>query len=175
MLIRMYAAGLTVVIAMLFTLTPADAFARSGGFGGRSFAMAQGFRAPAFRQSLGFRSAVFRQSLAFRSRIWRQSLFDRGRYGLGALWARLGGSYYDPSDYFDSYYQPSYAGPNIATAEIPGATNLPVIYRRGCESQTISVPSEDGGERSINIVRCYYSQSRLPATRRRATFPGSFA
>lgn len=90
MLIRMYAAGLTVVIAMLFTLTPADAFARSGGFGGRSFAMAQGFRAPAFRQSLGFRSAVFRQSLAFRSRIWRQSLFDRGRYGLGALWARLG-------------------------------------------------------------------------------------
>ena len=156
MLMRMYAAGLAVGIAIVFALAPNEAFGRSGGFGGRSFAMAPGFRSPVFQQSLGFRSPVFGHSLAFRSPALRQSLLlHRGRYGLGAPWAGLGGSYYDPADYFDPYYQPSYAGPDIATAEIPGGFDPPAIHHRGCESQTVSVPSEDGGERSINIVRCY--------------------
>jgi hypothetical protein len=29
------------------------------------------------------------------------------------------------------------------------------LYRRGCLTQTVTVPSESGGKRAINIVRCY--------------------
>jgi hypothetical protein len=41
-----------------------------------------------------------------------------------------------------------------ATGAIPSGANPVFAYRPRCSLQTITVPSEDGGERSINITRC---------------------
>jgi hypothetical protein len=145
MVIRMYAVGLVVIIGLGLALAPNQAFGRSGGFGGRSFAIAPAFRPPVLQRSLGFRSPALRQSVLLR----------RHRFGFGVPLTGFGGSYYDPSDNANPYYQSSYAYPDMATGDIPVGYSSPVIHHRGCDSQSVTVPSESGGERSVNIVRCY--------------------
>jgi hypothetical protein len=61
---------------------------------------------------------------------------------------------YEPSDYVDPYDQASSADPDMITGAVPDGVNPVVVHRQGCRSQTMTVPSETGGERSINIVRC---------------------
>lgn len=148
MLMRMYAAGLLVIVGVSVALVPDQAFGRSGGFGGRSFAIAPAFRSPVLQRPLGFRSSALRQSLLFR----------RHRVGFGAPLIGPIGPYYGGSDYMDPYYQSSYPYPDGAIGEIPSSSfNPPVVRRRGCESQSVTVPAEYGGKRfvNVNIVRCY--------------------
>jgi hypothetical protein len=81
------------------------------------------------------------------------------------FWAPLTGSlgpYYDGGGYTDPYYQSSYAYPDGpypggAVAEIPSSFSPPVVRHRGCESESVTVPSEHRGKQSVNvnIVRCY--------------------
>jgi hypothetical protein len=147
MLIRMSAAGLVVIVGIIFALVPNQAFGRSGGFGGRSFSIAPGFRSPVVRRSFGFRSPALRQSL----------LMHGHRFGFGAPLTWPIGPYYDASDYTDPYYQSAYGYPESATSEIPYGFPAPVVRHRGCESQSVTVPAEHGEKRSVevNIVRCY--------------------
>jgi hypothetical protein len=152
MLMRMCAAGLAVILAFSFALVPNQASGRSGGFGGRSFSIAPGFRSPAFQRPLGFRSSALHHSLFLR----------RNRFGFGAPLTGSLSPYYDGWGYTDPSYQSSYAYPNGpypggAVAEIPSGFSPPVVRHRGCESESVTVPSERGGKRSVNvnIVRCY--------------------
>ena len=148
MRMRMYAAGLAVIVAVtFFALVPNQAFGRSGGFGGRSFSIAPGFRAAVVRPSLGFRSTALKHSL----------LWHRGRFGYGAPLTGPIGPYYDAADYMDPSYQSSYPYPDSPVSEIAPGFMPPVVRHRGCESQTVTVPAEHGEKRSVdvNIVRCY--------------------
>ena len=152
MLMRIYAAGLAVMVAVSFALVPNQAFGRSGGFGGRSFSIAPGFRSPAFQRPLGFRSPVLRHSL----------FLHRHRFGFGAPLTGPLGPYYDGWGYTDPYYQSSYAYPDGpypggAVAEIPSGFSPPLVRHRGCESESVTVPSERGRKQfvNVNIVRCY--------------------
>ena len=158
MLIRRYAAGLVVTIGVILTLVPNQAFGRSGGFGGRSFAIAPAFRAPIVRPSLGFRSPALRHSF-----LWHRQRFGFGAplTGAGSYYGDWGYPYYGDAGYVgpynQPYYQPSYAYPDGAVSEVASGFTPPVAHRRGCESQTVSVPAEHGEKRSVdvNIVRCY--------------------
>jgi hypothetical protein len=78
-------------------------------------------------------------------------------FGLPLTYADSGpfyGSYYDPSDVTGSVSEPAYADP---PAEIPAAAApnaQAAYYREGCRSQTVTVPSSDGGESNVTVVRC---------------------
>jgi hypothetical protein len=62
---------------------------------------------------------------------------------------------YYPSDYVVPYNEPPYAYPAIENAPVSERAVPAIIYRPGCRTDTQKVPSEDGGERTINITRCY--------------------
>ena len=93
----------------------------------------------------------------------RAGRFFPGRYL--PQWGALGpyGYYYPPDYYGPSYYPPQYYVPSEtpasgeeAPAERPVAPYRPAaIYPPGCVTQTQKVPSESGGERTVNITRCY--------------------
>ena len=125
MITRVYAAGLAAVLCFGSVLAPNEAFARFGGFGGRSFAFHSGFHAPASRTPF----------LAHRSAFG----FDRLRRQAGLVpLTVLGGSAYGPSDYIDPYLQPVAAEPEIVTGAIPGglsgvrrSSGLPYADRNG--------------------------------------------
>jgi hypothetical protein len=143
MITRVYAAGLATVLCFGSVFAPDEAFARFGGFGGRSFAFSSGFHAPAVRTPF----LAHRRAFGF-DRLRRQA-------GLLPLTVLGGSAFYGPSDYVDPYSQPGAVEPEIVTGAIPGGAYPVFIGRRGCRTQTVIVPSEDGGESSINIVRCY--------------------
>jgi hypothetical protein len=147
MLVRMYAAGLVVIIGVFFALVPNQAFARSGGFGGRAFSIGPGFRSPVVQRSLGFRSPALNHSL----------FSHRHRFGYGAPLMAPYGPYYDGGDYADPYYQSSYSYPDGAIGQIPAGFIPPLVHHRGCESESVTVPAERNKKRSVdvNIVRCY--------------------
>jgi len=147
MLVRMYAAGLVVIVGVIFALVPNEAFGRSGGFGGRAFSVAPGFRSPVVQRPLGFRSPALNRSL----------FLHRHQFGYGAPLMGPYGPYYDSADYGDPYYQSSYSYPDAPIAQIPPGFIPPVVHHRGCESESVTVPAERGKKRSvdINIVRCY--------------------
>ena len=143
MITRVYAAGLVAVLCFGSVFAPNEAFARFGGFGGRSFAFSSGFHAPALRTPF----LAHRRAFGF-DRLRRQA-------GLVPLTVLGGSALYGPSDYIDPYLQPLAVEQDIVTGAIPGGGNPVFVYRRGCRTQTVTVPSEDGGDRAINITRCY--------------------
>jgi hypothetical protein len=93
------------------------------------------------------------------SRPWDRD-HDRGRF---RSWG--GYPYYYPFDYAAPYYYPfdyaapygdqPYAYPDIENAPVSERARPGIGYRPGCRTDTQSVPSENGGERTINITRCY--------------------
>ncbi len=141
MITRVYAAGLAAVLCFGSVFASDEAFAR-GGFGGRSFAFHSGFHAPALRTPF----LAHRRAFGF-DQLRRQA-------GLVPLTVLDGSGLYGPSDYVDPYSQPAIEQ-EIVTGAIPSGAYPVFIGRRGCRTQTVTVPSEDVGKRSINIVRCY--------------------
>ena len=144
MISRMYAAGFVIIVGLGLILAPNETFGRSG-FGGMPFPISSGFRRSALRPPIQAFPRTFR------------SLLHRRQFGFGVPLIMPDGSFpydYEPSDYIDPYNQASYADLEIITGAIPDGVNPVVVHRTGCHSQTVTVPSKDGGERSINIVRC---------------------
>jgi hypothetical protein len=81
-------------------------------------------------------------------------LGDHRRPGFPLWWGY--GSYdpnYYPSEYAAPYEEPSYAYPS--TDNFSERSRPMVIYQPGCRTETQEVPSETGGERTINVTRCY--------------------
>jgi hypothetical protein len=63
------------------------------------------------------------------------------------------GTYYDPSDFVRTMVVPAYTVPPAPIAPLAGLPEPPV-GRVGCRSETVSVPSPSGAERSVIITRC---------------------
>jgi hypothetical protein len=77
-------------------------------------------------------------------------------YGLPLTYtddAAFYGAYYDPSDVTGSIVVPAYAVPPAPVPTLAGPPDPPV-ERAGCRSQTVTVPSPSGAERSVTITRC---------------------
>jgi hypothetical protein len=145
MISRTYAAGFVVILGIGSMLAPTETFGRSAGFVGRPFPVASGFRpavlrAPAKLSPQTARSRLHRRQFGFGVPLIVSD--DTVSYG----------PYYDPSGYVGLYDQPSYADPDLVTRSI--ADGPLAAHRPGCRSQTVTVPSEGGGERPINVVRC---------------------
>jgi len=145
MISRTYAAGFVVILGLGSMLAPTETFGRSAGFVVRPFPTASGFRPAALRAPANVsprtaRTLPHRHPFGFRVPLIVPD--DAFSYG----------TYYDASDYIGAYYQPWYADWDTVTGSIPDGPL--VAHRPGCRSQTVTVPSEGGGERPINVVRC---------------------
>ena len=155
MISRMSAAGLAGALSLGLMLTSTETFGRGGGFGGRSFSASPGFR------TFGFRAPghVFSHTARLP--------FRQHRFGFGVPLI-AGGPFvhgYDTPVFSAPAYPPPYVDPDITTGAIPSGRAVsggayPVLnYRRGCQTETVTVRLEDPEEkdeveRSINIVRC---------------------
>jgi hypothetical protein len=183
--------ALIAILGIGLLLAPADAFARGGGGGGMAAGRAVGFRAPvrqpimpvarpAAISSPTLRGPVPMSVPAVRSRAATHipgfraaQLHHRRLFGWGlppTIWNDGYGGYYNPAMYPYLYDQLPYI-PSAATYPATEATEtapattrvVPVVVRRaGCSSESVKVGSEDGGERSITIVRCWKSLVLAP-------------
>ena len=79
--------------------------------------------------------------------------FFRHRRFIGSGLAGVVPYAYGPSDYGFPYYQPPYAEPEVLTA-LPARLGQAEAHQPGCRSYPTTVPSEEGGTRQINVVRC---------------------
>jgi hypothetical protein len=61
---------------------------------------------------------------------------------------------YGPPDYIGPNDQPSYADPETLTGPFPNRIDSVDVHHPGCRSYPVTVPSENGGTRLINILRC---------------------
>jgi len=146
-----FALGISLVFA------PVETSARMGGLGGRpgvraGAAIPHPFN-PHLARPFGPRFGPFNRHF---------SRFSRSRDNSGGV-GGYGDYYGNYDDYYPPYYGPwpSYYPPYPSRAYPPsGAAPSPMkdyalTYRRGCDSETVKVPSErGGGYRSVNIVRC---------------------
>jgi hypothetical protein len=156
MISRMRAGGLVVFFCVSVVLVPGETFGRGGSFGGRGFAgrsvpIGSRFRPPTLRPQAQLHRPGFKGPL-------------RHRFGYGFFpLPGFGGGYYGPGygapNYVVPYDQPAETVPEITGAiptpgSVSGGFRPVIVYRPGCQTQTVTVPSEDGDDRSINIVRC---------------------
>jgi hypothetical protein len=74
---------------------------------------------------------------------------EHQRYGHYRGWGAPYG-YYDDS----GYYEPSTVAPDEQSAYPTTAYRYVKPPRSSCSTQTYKVPSEAGGEASVNVVRC---------------------
>ena len=153
----MRAGILVVFFCVSVVLVPGETFGRGGGLGGRGFvgrsvSIGSGFHPPALRS----------QAQVHLRRPDFSPFRHRFGYGFFPL-TGFGGGYYGPGygapDFVEAYDQPAEAEPETTGAIpipglIPGGLRPVIVYRPGCQTQTVTVPSEDGDDRSINIVRC---------------------
>jgi len=159
MIYRIVLASFTVACAIAPLFTPVTASARAGGSGGGFHGgFRGGFRAPVFHAA---RPAFGR--LAARAGHFRRDHFRGQRLARVQVWPGFGA--FDPY-YFDPYYYyPTNYGateglaPNADPADQGAPSARPrdrvIVYPPGCRTQVQVVRSESGGERSVNITRCY--------------------
>jgi hypothetical protein len=169
------AASFLAILATGLIVAPAETSARAGLAGPRGMPMRAmpfhgGFRAPIAPAPIArpaiappLRPAVNavvprRIHAAPFGHVRHRGLFIGG--SPVALWgdAPWYNGYYDPSGYVPSYQQPIYTYPTAAYPAPETIVRERIIYvlppRPSCSTQTYRVPSEEGGVRSINIVRC---------------------
>jgi hypothetical protein len=157
MISRIRAGGLAVVFCVSAVLVAGDAFARGGGFGARGFAG---------RSAFGFHGPTLRPQAQFHAHLGGFGLPLRRHLGLGFIpLTGFGGGYYP------GFAPPEYAVPSEPSVEIErditgaiatpmplrGAYRLPLPFIPlipGCPTQTVTVPAKDGGETTIDIMRC---------------------
>jgi hypothetical protein len=148
-----YVTVVVALVAAVLVLPNQEALARGGGGGGGGFhgggfgggghvVFGGGFRGGGFRSG-GFHHFV---GSLHRDRFGRLSPFERG-FGF------YGGYPFGYGCDFDEC-----ASPTVVTEEQPTYSTPAYPYvrpvRLGCITQNYRVPSESGGEASINVVRC---------------------
>src|SRR5215471_1589134 len=159
---RAFTAGI-LAIGIGATALPTDTWARAGGFVAAPSVMARGAgphaAAPHFAASPVRPFVRPPLNHGFRAPMngFRFSQF-RGRHERGfPWWTYAGGApYYDPG-YYPSDYLPSYGLPATSYPPIeyyPPQGRPVVPHEPECRTDTQKVPSEAGGERTINITRC---------------------
>jgi hypothetical protein len=147
---RMFAASI-IALGIGLMVVPIET-ARSGGLVAASSLTAQS----PVRPSLAPRAHMsLRRDFPAHMRGFRMSrLQDLRRRELPLWW----GYAPDYSNYYPSEYAAPYAEPPYAyqpSADFSERSRPVVFYQPGCRTDTQKVPSETGGERTINITRCY--------------------
>jgi hypothetical protein len=157
------AAGFVAILAVGLCLASGEVAAR-GGFagGGRPMSFSAPLRAPMARPALApVHPLANGVAPVHPGRVAPFAHLRNRRFLAAGFWGDLPwyGGYSDPSGYLPAYQQPTYTYPT--TTAYPAADAVVrerIIYvmppRPGCSTQTYNVPGEDGGERSINVVRC---------------------
>ena len=151
---------LIVFCCVTVLLVPAEAFGT--GFGGRSFG-ARPFGGRPASSAASFHRPVELPLAPVHSTQVRSGVILRRHFG-SRFWPWAGYGYYGGGfgvpDYVGSSYQPALAEPEI-TGAVPSADFFPgafppvILYHRGCQTETTSVPLANGDAHAINIVRCY--------------------
>jgi hypothetical protein len=165
------AASFLAIFATGLIVAPAETKARAGGLAGargmpmRAIPFHGGFRAPIARPAIApVRPA---QNAVAPARInaapfghFRHRRFFGGGLPV-AIWGDVpwySGGYYDSPSYVPPYQQPIYTYPTAAYPAPETIVRERIIYvlppRPSCSTQTYRVPAQDGGVRSINVVRC---------------------
>lgn len=154
----MRAGSLVLCFCVSVVLVPGETFGRGGsvggsGFAGRPAAFGSRFHPPALRPQARLQP----HQPGFGGPL-------RHRFGYGFLpLTGYGGGFYAPGyapDYVEPYVEQPAEGEPETTGAIPspgpvrGGFGPVIVYRPGCQTQTVTVPSGEGGDRSINIVRC---------------------
>jgi hypothetical protein len=146
MVSRVYLAGFIVILSLGTMLVSSESFGRSGGSGGRS---SSGFHGST---SSGHHRSAMRSSLNRRSASWGFPLYGTGYYSPG--------TYSEPAEITNNNSSNLNSSVHVHAAPEPVSSSYPVsvypvvFYHPGCNSQTVTVPWEDGQQRSVNIVRC---------------------
>jgi hypothetical protein len=156
---RIVLACLAAACAIAPLFTPVTASARAGASGGGFHGgFRGGFRAPVFHAA--------RPALShFPARVghFRRAPFGERRFARFSAWPGFGSFdpyYFDPYYYYPSDYAAAgVADPNIDPANQGAPSARPrervMVYTPGCRTQTQTVRAENGGERTVNITRCY--------------------
>jgi hypothetical protein len=147
MISKKCAAGMAALVTFGIgaTIAPVETSARSGGFGAAPSMSAHG----SVRSSFASPHSALAHMRDFRTRLGDR----RGeRTGFPLWWS---GDYLPsyPYGYADLSGEVPYAYPpmeNFSERSRPIVTHPPA-----CRTDTQTVPSESGGERTINITRCY--------------------
>ena len=166
MTFRVLASGF-VALGILATAMPADTWAGMGGRFAAPAAIHGGFhpsgpmssaRVLPSRQVGNVFHAIPNQFRFAQFRPQHLPGFMHGR-GFPFWWGAVaGGPYYYPSE---PYYYPTenlsaYGLPDSTYPTEPTERRRPLpLYEPGCRTETQKVPSEAGGEHTINITRCY--------------------
>src|SRR6266446_9265588 len=128
--------------------------AHMGGFGGAH--MGGGFGRGHFGGGRAFGRGFAGQHFAKASgRFGHDRHFGRGRR-FAPGWGTPYGYYGDSVGYYGGggYYDPSTVAPDEQPANPIAAYPYVTPPRSRCSTQTYKVPSEAGGEASVNVVRC---------------------
>jgi hypothetical protein len=137
-------------------IAPIETLARSGGFAAPSLS-ARGVVRPSFAPPHSVHLPLqhgFSGEFSGHMRDFRMARPGdrRGGQGFPLWWA---GAYVPsyPYGYADPSWEGAYDYPPMANFS---ERSRPVVtYQPGCRTDTQTVPSESGGERTINITRCY--------------------
>jgi hypothetical protein len=178
------AASILAIFAAAGLITPLETFARGSAFagGGRTAAFHRGFRAPMIRPAFApprpvvspapmIRPAFAPLQRAVAPAHSRAAPFAHFRHRPApvVVWGNAPwyGDYETPwyeTPLYSSYPTPFYSGYDDSTYAAPiernpSDTNLTMEpnampQRLGCSVQIYKVPSEDGGERAVKVVRC---------------------
>src|SRR5262249_30814268 len=141
-----------IVLAMLIA-APTETFARGGGFaGGRVVSIQRAFRAPIGRPpAIALTRPATPAAIGHLSGRLHTKPFPRALHRRGPAVVFVGAPWYD--DYYDgtSYITPAEPVPSDAGSSVESEATPP---RLGCRAQSYNVPSEQGGTRTVKVVRC---------------------
>jgi len=141
-----------ILLAMLIA-APTETFARGGGFaGGRAVSIQRGFRAPIGRPpAIALTRPAAPAAIGHLSGRLHTKPFARAVHRRGPAVVFVGAPWYD--DYYDgtSYITPEEPVPSDAGSSAESEATPP---RLGCRAQSYKVPSEQGGTRTVKVVRC---------------------
>jgi hypothetical protein len=148
---RIFAAGIGV-LGIATTVAPVETSARPGGFAAASSLGSRGFVRPSIARR--FSAHTFRPEGMRQINDFHMSREGERQSPGSPWWWGYGSDFpgYYPSGYAAPYGEFPYPYP----AENFSERSRPIVtYEPGCRTETQTVPSEGGGERSINITRCY--------------------
>jgi hypothetical protein len=150
MISRIFAAGIGV-LGIATMMAPVETSARPGGFVAASSLGARSFVRPSI--ATPFSAHTFRPQRMRQINGFHMSR-EGERQSPGFPWW---GYASDFPGYYPSEYAATYGGfPYPYPIENFSERSRPIVtYQPGCRTETQVVPSEGGGERSINITRCY--------------------
>ena len=155
MVSRGIAAAFIVIFSVALMLVPNETFGRSGGgISGRSSSRSSASHSSTMNRPSSHANARSLHNRHKHKGDFRGLPIVSGIYSPGTYYAPWDAAHRYPPNDIDLNSPPSNAQPESdVTSPIPDRYQV-YEYRRGCPSETVTVPWEDDKEHSINIVRC---------------------